>query len=81
MHLHIVEPKNAEQLYNRLRETDAILLRAAETDDRLEYIRTRDFAADGPVSFETIKAVRDRLVSEMAEFTQSDWWTTQTWNI
>lgn len=81
MHLHTVEPKTAEQLYNRLRETEKIAIRGA-SPDRLEFLRQHDFASDGPVSVQDMQIVKDRLDREMAEFTaQPTWWGTQTWDI
>lgn len=81
MPLHTVEPKTAEQLYNRLRETEKIAIRAA-SPDRLEYLRTNDFLSDGPVSPEAIQEVQDRLSREMAEFTaRANWWENTVWAI
>ena len=81
MYLHTVEPKTAEELFNRLRETEKIMIRAANTQERLDYIRTHDFASDGPVSVQDMSEVKRRLDEEMTVASQSNWWVTQTWNI
>ncbi len=81
MHLHVVEPKTAEQLYNRLREIEKIQIRAASADG-LEYLRTRDFASDGPVSPEVMQEVAARCHKDMADMTKAaSRWQTTTWAI
>lgn len=80
MHLHTAELKNANELIGRLREVEKIMIRAAATPERLEYLRTHDFASDGPVSVETMNEVKRRVDADMTQFTErSNWWNGTVW--
>lgn len=61
MYLHTVEPKNADELLSRLREVERCMIRSAQNADALDYIRTVDFASDGPPSMETMLEVKARI--------------------
>jgi hypothetical protein len=77
--LQTVAPKTADQLLGRLRETERILIRGANTADRLEHLRLNDFAGDGPVSAEAMAEVKAKLDAQYAEYNTKPWWQTQTW--
>jgi len=77
--LHTVESKTAAQLLGRLRETERIAIRGADTADRLEHLRLNDFASDGPVSKEAMAEVKATLDAQYAEYNTKPWWQTQTW--
>lgn len=72
MSLTTIEPKNAEQLYNRLTRMEKIHLRDA-TDGRLEYLAQEEYKVDG-ATLEVMLEVRDRLNQEFAEFNASSYW-------
>lgn len=64
MYLHTVEPKTTDQLISRLREVERCMIRAAQNEDALEYIRTVEFISDGPPSMETMLEVKARIDAE-----------------
>jgi len=62
MYFEICEPKNVNQMLNRLSDAEKIQIRMASRD-RLEHMRVNDFAADGPVSEETLFTVQQTLLN------------------
>lgn len=59
--------KNAPQLLARLSESERITIRAANPD-RLEFLRTTEFASDGPVSAETMAEVKAAVDAAFAAY-------------
>jgi hypothetical protein len=76
----LTEPKTAEQLIARMRETEKIELRAATTG-RLAYLLNTIFAADGPPLLEEVQRAQQILRDKSTAYTVSPWWITQTWMI
>jgi hypothetical protein len=64
--MHLATPKNSTQLLARLHENERILIRSA-TVDRLNYLRLNNFVADGPVTIETMLAVKSVLNDDFAK--------------
>lgn len=76
----IAQPKTAQELIARLRETEKISIRSA-SKDKLEHLRVTSLASDGPVSSETIQEVQRLLNVAHAEASAGQWWYKQTWSI
>lgn len=74
MQLTTLVPKTPAQLYARLTQTEKIALRGANTDDRLEYLRTRAFFTDGPLTIEGLREVQELCNQELRESRITQFW-------
>ena len=67
------EPKNADQILNNMTEVKKSLVRLADTDDRLEYLRLTSFEGIPMTEMRKVKQTLDR------QFSQSNTTFGQTW--